>query len=340
MIKNYITIALIVLTGIFINGCLPNGAGLEWGHVPSGTFAPPEYMPAFGSQYTDGWGILYTLKAGSFDPDHRSGTARRTYNNYKMFTEIFDKKLEKHSCTPETGTTEHYEFTYPANWDKVTPEQRQEMALQMAEYTAFNSMIWHEMLTWYHARLFLGLDDFESAFSWEDVFCDLYGAKVAVQALKMEGDFYQNVTDLTKQQLDEWQVVPMEEAWKISRTVKGTWWDRVMPSLHSNIYMRGMDIGCSGTITAVLIPGFYDGEPATLEAPKLDSLDKYGLQMRYTLTSSYSQGKTIADLVGVDVVEPRRDFCNIMEKIKEDCASRPRFLVANSGSYDISNNSK
>jgi hypothetical protein len=226
------------------------------------------------------------------------------------------------------GSTDHIEFTYPLNWNQVTNEQKKEMSLQIAEYVAFNSMVWHEMLTWYHARLFAAMDDFESAFSWEDVFCDLYGAKVAVQSIKMGGDFAENVTNLTRQQLDEWQVVPMEEAHRISHTVKGVWWDRHMPSLHSNIYMRGMDIGCDGSITAVLIPGFYDGPPAKLEAPKLDSLDRYGLQMKYTITSIYSQGDKLKEIAGVDVIEPRRDFCKIIAELQKDCESRPRFLVA------------
>jgi hypothetical protein len=321
-------IILIVLSAVELSfvGCLPYGAGLEWGHVPSGTFAPPEGMPAYGSQMTDGWGILYTLKAGSFDPDHRSGTARKTYNLYNEAYDTLSKKLPGFSESAE-GSKDIIEFTYPPNWDSITDAQKKEMALQVAEYVAFNSMVWHEMLTWYHARIFAGMDDFESAFSWEDVFCDLYGAKVAVQSIKMGGDFAQNVTDLTRKQLDEWQVVPMERAHEISHLVKGTWWNRTMPSLHSNIYMRNMDIGCDGWVTASLIPGVYDGPPASLEAPKLNLLDAHGLQMKYTITSGYSQAKKLREIAGVDVVEPRRDFCKIIAELQRDAASRPLFLV-------------
>ncbi len=326
--KTKTTIAVIVsFIGISLNGCLPYGAGLEWGHVPSGTFAPPEGMPPYGSQMTDGWGILYTLKAGSFDPDHRSGTARRTKKVYDDALETLMNK-EKGFKQSAEGSTDNIEFTYPADWNSVAVEQKKEMALQIAEYVAFNSMVWHEMLTWYHARLFAGMDDFESAFSWEDIFCDLYGAKVAVQSIRMGGNFADNVTKLTAQQLKQWQVVPMEEAYRITQTVKGKWWIRRMPSLHSNIYMRHMDIGCDGWVTAVLIPGFYDGPPASLEAPRLDLLGKHGLKMKYTITSSYSQAKKLRKMAGVDVIEPQRDFCKLIAELQKDAESRPNFLVA------------
>ncbi|MEN6386223.1 MAG: DUF4056 domain-containing protein, partial [Phycisphaerales bacterium] len=252
---------------------------------------------------------------------------RKTKQFYDEALENLMKKSPGFDESAE-GSTDHIEFTYPPNWDSVTEAQKQEMALQIAEYVAFNSMVWHEMLSWYHARLFAGMDDFESAFSWEDIFCDLYGAKVAVQSIKMGGNFADNVTELTRKQLEEWQVVSMDEAYKITRTVKGTWWDRHMPSLHSNIYMRHMDIGCDGWVTAVLIPGFYDGPPASLEAPKLDSLDRYGLQMKYTITSGYSQAKKLREMIGVEVIEPRRDFCKLIAELQKDAESRPRFMVA------------
>lgn len=323
---NFILTLTFVIFGIFIGGCLPNAAGLEWGHVPSGTFADPDWMPAYGSQLTDGWGILYTLEAGSFDPDHRSGTARRTYNVYNEANEVLFNKLPGFSMSAE-GSTDNIEFTYPYNWEQIPIAEKKEMALQVAEYVAFNSMVWHEMLSWYHARLFAGMDDFESAFSWEDIFCDLYGAKVAVQSIRMGGDFAKNVTNLTREQLKQWQVVPKNRAYEITQTVKGTWWNRTMPSLHSNIYMRHMDIGCDGWVTAVLIPGFYDGLPATLAAPKLDVLDRHGLGMKYTITTGRSQGKILKKHASVDVVEPRRDFCKIIAEIQKDAESRPKFLV-------------
>lgn len=322
-----IFLAALLVTEIFIMGCLPNAAGLEWGHVPSGTFADPGGLPPYGSQLTDGWGILYTLKAGSFDPDHRSGTARRTYNTYQEALETITNELPEFTMSDE-GSTDRIAFKYPANWAEISDDVKKEIALQIGEYVAFNSMVWHEMLSWYHARLFMGMDDFESAFSWEDIFCDLYGAKVAVQAIRMGGNFADNVTKLTRQQLDEWQVVPKTRAYEITQTVKGKWWVRTMPSLHSNIYMRNMDIGCGdGMVTAVLIPGFYSGQPASLEAPKLDLLDKHGLEMKYTITTMHSQGNTLKKLAGVDVVEPRRDFCKIIAGIQKDAESKPHFLV-------------
>ncbi|HBG28307.1 MAG: hypothetical protein A2Y10_04220 [Planctomycetes bacterium GWF2_41_51] len=324
--KNSILITLL-MTEIFICGCLPNAAGLEWGHVPSGTFADPDGLPPYGSQLTDGWGILYTLKAGSFDPDHRSGTARRTRKTYEEALETITTAQPEFTMSDE-GSTDRIAFKYPANWEQISDDVKKDIALQIGEYVAFNSMVWHEMLSWYHARLFMGMDDFESAFSWEDIFCDLYGAKVAVQAIKMGGNFEENVTNLTRQQLKDWQVVPKAQAHKITQTVKGTWWIRTMPSLHSNIYMRHMDIGCGdGMVTAVLIPGFYDGPAASLEAPKLDLLDKYGLEMKYTVTTMHSQGKKLRELAGVEVVEPRRDFCKIIAGIQKEAESMPHFLV-------------
>ncbi|MDP3027847.1 MAG: DUF4056 domain-containing protein [Nanoarchaeota archaeon] len=330
MKKMVIAACLAVVFGLaVIGGCL-NGAGIEWGHVPSGTFADPEGLPAFGSQLLDGWGILYTLKAGSFDPDHRSGCARKTYGAYQKAYAVLMKGGKEFSMSAE-GSTDKVEFTYPANWNQILWPEKKEIALQVAEYVAYNSMVWHEMLTWKDARLFLGLSDFESAFSWEDIFCDLYGAKVAIQSIKMGGNFERNVTDLTWKQLQEWQVVSMQRAIEIADSVEGSWWKRELISFHSNILMRNMDIGCDdGWVTASLIPGYYDGEPVSLEAPKLDLLDKYGVKMKYTITSMHSQGGELRRLVGIKgpAVEPQKDFCKIMHQIQKEAVEKYRFKIA------------
>jgi len=334
MKKLMITILMVMATcvfgSLFVWGC-SNGAGLEWGHVPSGTFADPDGLPAFDvhSKLFDGWGILYTLKAGSFDPDHRSGCARKTYNTYQKAYATLISKGSGFSMSDE-GSTDKVEFTYPANWSQVSEAQKKELALEIGEYVAFNFMVWHEMLTWKDARLFLGLSDFESAFSWEDIFCDLYGAKVAIQAIKMGGGFEKNVTDLTRKQLQDWQVVPMQRASEITHSVEGSWWKREPISIHSNILMRNMDIGCDdGWVTASLIPGYYNSEPISLEAPKLDLLQIYGLQMKYTITSMHLQGEELKRIAGVNKpVEPQVDFCKIIHQLQREAVEKYGFKVA------------
>lgn len=326
-------IILIVVVGVCvvgIGGC--TGAGLEWGHVPSGTFANPDWMPAFDvhSKLFDGWGILYTLRAGSFDPDHRSGCARKTYNAYQKAYATLLKKGSGFSMSDE-GSTDSVEFTYPASWSQVSDEAKKELALDIAEYVAFNSMVWHEMLTWKGARLFLGLNDFESAFSWEDIFCDLYGAKVAIQAIKMGGDIEEGVTDLTRKQLQDWQVVPLEKAHEIAESVRGSWWKREPISIHSNILVRHMDIGCDdGSVTALLIPGYYSGQPVSLSAPNLNSLRVYGLKMKYWITTMhFLQGEELKRIAGVTTpVEPARDFCKIIHVLQEEAVREYGFRVA------------
>ena len=316
---------------VCFSGCSP-GAGLEWGHVPSGTFAEPQYIPAFDASSTgwlsDGWGILVGSDNVSIDPDHLSGCGRKTINAYNTALPALMSKQSGFS-----SDWANVQLTYPANWDKVSTEQKKEIALQIAESLAFNVEIWHEAASWYGWTTLIISDDFQSAFSWEDLYCDLLGAKIAVEALRVGGGdiatVSRNFTNIRAREFAKRQLVSAARAKEITDTVKGEgkWWIRVMPSLHSTIYMRNFDIGSDGWVSPIPIPGSAKLKPIDLAAPSLDKLDACGLKMKLTLSHGAPCTGTGKNALGINrEIEPS-DFPKLIGILSKQAVEQYHFPI-------------
>ena len=149
---------------VFIAGC-GTGRGYEWGHTGAGTFDhDPFNLSPFGSPTVDGNGILYTLRCGTIDPDHIYGWARKTKSYYEA---VYDCLLENRDRL-STGYFK-IDLNYPASWTAMNPQQKQQaahdIAVETAQYLAFNDGLWHEIATWYGYRTFPLISDFQSALS-------------------------------------------------------------------------------------------------------------------------------------------------------------------------------
>jgi len=280
-------------------------------------------------------GIAYTCRGGHIDVIHvriaADWTAFLTAESYRHLMKSdpgFSYKLA-------VDRSRHYvQITYPPAWDCLAETDRSaiahEVALAMGPYLAFTAVTWHEILTWYGYKC-IGLPvEFASAFSWEDSYSNLLGARIAVQALRdSEHPYNEAVTIVMKEELEKLGIQPARVGRKASESVRGDWYTGGLP-MFVDMKKRNFDIGLeNGQITPTLVPdvqGCADAEPCPLPAPTLETLAEYGFSMTDGIEPHEWEKNRILRIVYDDKsgtrIDPERHFARIMHKIREEATAR------------------
>lgn len=264
-----ILIGLTTLAGCSITG----GPRTRLGYLPTDTFGiffpDPDNLGAhsYGLGVPDRGGIVYTCKGGHIDLDHIRGNADNTRYLANKIRETLSKGKEGFSfkITGEASTNK-VRFTYPQDWDQQPDKDRiiEEIAFDTAAYLSFNATIWHEILTWFGVHYALIEPEFNSAFSWEDMYSNVIGTQIGVEAMKdQDRDFDAAMTAAIYRRLEELEVQPRSTAIAASDKVRGQWYTG---NFVPDVKMRNFDIGLDGSVTPTLVPGVEgcDSEPLPL----------------------------------------------------------------------------
>ncbi|HOK66619.1 MAG TPA: DUF4056 domain-containing protein [Anaerohalosphaeraceae bacterium] len=323
-------IAVLVLGGCGLDG----GPRPRWGFTPKQYYGDPNNLGthSYGYGGREGYGILYTLRGGTIDPDHLRGTADLTRHTYlKAYDAILSGRSRFQVGPAFELTTNVIRLTYPSDWMQRPRSEREkiarEAALIIAPAVAYHSYVWHEMLTWQGLRFALIEPEHESAFSWEDLYSNALGAHLAVRAVQRGAmtvpDYNQAMTELIRQTLEELQVVSRLQALAYLERMRGKWFTA------DKLLRRQMDIGFeTGRITPCLIPGLTDQPPVSLPWPNLDGLEAYGLGVLYTLRSPYLEAAALKRRAGIQgELEPLKHFPLIMESIKKEAREKFGYLL-------------
>jgi len=307
---------------ILIGGCNAGGTRPRWGYLPTGSFGNPDALGKHSSRFGlgEGAGILYTLRGGSLDIDHVRGAADITKVAHDRAYSTLLKKGKGFSLSPAFERfSNNIEFQYPDYWDKIRKEDREKIAkavsLKMGQYVGFNSTLYHELTTWYGGHFLLIEAEFNSSFSWDDLYSNLIGTRLAVEAIKDKSRSYNEaMTLLLEKELHKLGVVSKSEARRITKTVRGKWYGG------GNLTKRNMDIGEDGYITPSLIPGAYSGEPFKCPVPTLDLLNKCRFKIRYTFSSMHGADGKMRRLVNSNGPIQPKHFPSLMRYVKEESA--------------------
>lgn len=323
------------MLALTVSGCsLGGGPRARWGFTPQVGFGNPDRLGTHSYNFggTEGFGIFYTLRGGSIDLDHVRGTADLARWTYVRAYETLRKGGSRFTVSPSfEWTTNTIQFTYPANWKTLPEAERDRIAHQaaliIAPFVAYNSMIWHEMLTWKGTHFMLFEPEFTSAFSWDDLYSNLIGALLATQAVKdghvAVGDYDKAMTALIEEELQRLQVVPKQKAIEITESVKGSWYGG------GKLMKRNMDTGLDdGFATPSIIPGYTDEAPISRKMPTLDGLDALGITVKYTIRSAYFENGELKKIAGADGdVEPVKDYPTIMKDIETEAVAKYGYMI-------------
>ena len=171
-------------------------------------------------------GLIYTRRGGFIDIAHVRDTADNTFylfskiypnlgQRWRFFysEELGVRRIQLNAFTPPAGMTQRYTL---AAW--------------LAGKIGFELAQWHEIAQWYGFQSVPGFSEEISAFSPEDLYSNLLGARLAINVI-LQGqagsiDEYNKAMDAELHQaLVSLGVATREETEKKFREVDGDWWN-------------------------------------------------------------------------------------------------------------------
>lgn len=348
MLQKIIYCAMVTGLVIFANGCQVGLPKARFGTLPTATagsaFLDPNNLGSHSYHFNplEKNGIVYTCKTGHIDLTHLRWNADYTKYAAKKTHKVLMKKRKGFSFTISMERSKHkITFGYPENWKDLSHDEKtkiaDEVSLHTGPYIAYNATLWHEILTWFGVR-FVGIEpEFHSSFSWEDVYSNLLGTKLAVEVIQDPNNHYGKAMELAiDRELERLGVQSRKTAIHAAKKMKGIWFRGGTP-ITGNFFVetmkKNMDIGLNdGFVTPTIVDGICDGaEPEPLAVPNLDILSKYGLTMKYEIyMHEWEKGRILrAAYQGKKgkTIEPDKHFPAIMEFIKNEAVEKYGYII-------------
>lgn len=312
------------------SGCVSNGRprvrlGAYFG-APLGIAYPnPNNLGkhSYSSCWGERIGLLYTSKGGFIDLGHVRDSADRTrYCTQVAYENLISDKTEFSFRLMEPSEY-LVKIKYPENWDGQVDKENiaREISIEIGQNLAYDSMIWHEIITWYGYKFTGVFSEYISAFSWEDVYSDIIGIEIAGRALRKDSDKYDSVmTKLIYDELHDLDVQPVSVAKKAEKKVKGKWYKGLIYPF-ATLKKRNMDIGIDdGYVTPWLVPGVCQNtKPFLVAVPNLDLLQKYGFSIEVMIEPKVRIKKKLLRVAYPDgkgkYIEPAAQFPEFMRDI-------------------------
>lgn len=171
-------------------------------------------------------GLIYTHRGGFIDIAHVRDTAD---NTFFLFSHIYPKLGQRwrYFFSNELGVrrVQLKAFTPP-----LSTAQRYTLAAWMAGSLAFELAQWHEIAQWYGFESVPGFSEAISAFSPEDLYSNLLGARIAVSVI-LQGkagsveQYNAAMTAALKRTLLGLDVATLTETEEKFRQLDGDWWN-------------------------------------------------------------------------------------------------------------------
>jgi len=316
-----------------VGGCTLDAPKVRLGCLPTSTFGVPFANPddlgkhSYSFSFFEKGGIVYTCKAGNIDIDHVRGSADLTRYFIKRVRKNLLKKGKGFSYNLAMELSTHkINFIYPKNWKTLPPDEKEkianEIAFELGPYLAYNATLWHEILTWFGVH-FVGFEpEFNSAFSWEDVYSNLLGTKLAVQVLRETNQKYNTAMTLAiYKELRKLDVQPKSTAIEASEKMRGKWFTG---DLIPDIKMRNFDIGLDGYVTPTLIPEVHKckEQPLPCPVPNLNILKDYEFSIIYEIKPNVFEQGRIFNAAGEKKIYPEKHFPVLLEHIKKEASQK------------------
>ncbi|MEW6441208.1 MAG: DUF4056 domain-containing protein [bacterium] len=190
-------------------------------------------------------GILYTCRGGFIDIAHVRDNADRTF----YLAARIGRLAATGGMVPVAREgAERRLVVHPVDASLVRAYGIREVVIGLAEWIDFQLSIWHEIATWYRWSA-TAFPEQASAFSPEDLYSNLLGAKIAGQVVRRHGaaseeDYNRNVTAILRDALTKLGAMPADASRFAFRYLDGIWWDsdkRAPDNLlvtHRNFHIR------------------------------------------------------------------------------------------------------
>jgi hypothetical protein len=316
---------------ILASGCHSNDEprlrfGAFFGSPIGMNFAQVEHLGTHHYEFTlnEKNGMLYTCKGGFIDIAHvREAADRTAYLQNITYQNLVqgNKTFTFHVIEPSQYWVT---LSYPEDWNDYTEKEKRmiarEISIDLGQYLAHTSLIWHEIITWYGFATSGIFPDTISAFSPEDTYSDILGTWLATQALRDKRVTYDEaMTKLLYQTLEELEVQPAHVAHEAAKQIKGQWYKGGF-YFFVDMKRRNLDVGFDDDmITPWLVPGICpDAEPRSWPAPHPETIRKYGFYFSVEIEPKIMEKEKIYNSIGLakeSRLKPKIDFPHIIDMI-------------------------
>ncbi|WP_297483691.1 DUF4056 domain-containing protein [uncultured Photobacterium sp.] len=172
-------------------------------------------------------GIVYTQKGGAIDIAHVRDTADFTFFLYQK---IHSKLGSGTSIVLTPELRSRHIYLPKKDTHHLSAQERQKISVELAGLMAFRLAQWHEIAQWFGFESISGFSELASAFSPEDLYSNMLGAKVAKNILQQQPSiskhvFSQIFTQNLKAKLIALEIFSVEKSKQTIASLDGKWWD-------------------------------------------------------------------------------------------------------------------
>lgn len=167
----------------------------------------------------EGNGIVYTKLGGFIDLGHLRDQADWTAYLYSSILANKDKQTLKLNLGIEGGK-KNLTISLSKTLDSIN-------TIYLAGKIAYDLSVWHEISTWFGASYVPFVPERYSSFSVEDIYSNLLGVTLGIEALKSNLPYEEAMTMLLADKLKQLEVVKTEkETYDAMEATRNIWWTR------------------------------------------------------------------------------------------------------------------
>ncbi len=183
-------------------------------------------MAALAGLSDENLGIIYTRKGGFIDIAHVRDTAD---SSYYLFTHIYHNLGKKWTLTLANELAERH-IQFHAFTPPTDAAERYTLSVYLAARLGYQLAVWHEIAQWYGFHSVPGFSEEISAFTPEDLYSNLLGARLAIsiltrghgQSIILYNEAMQGILPSALKQLDAQSAAQTHQAFE---SINGLWWD-------------------------------------------------------------------------------------------------------------------
>jgi len=171
-------------------------------------------------------GIIYTLRGGFIDLAHVRDTAD---NTLWLFSQIWPRLGQTYTIRLDDELGQRVIRLWPTP-PPTTALARYNLAVSLAAQLAYQLAVWHEVAQWYGFESVPGYSEGVSAFSLEDLYSNLLGARLASDLLNHGGastlrQYQHRMAQVIPQALAQLEAVSPQQTRFHFDMLDGKWWN-------------------------------------------------------------------------------------------------------------------
>lgn len=171
-------------------------------------------------------GIIYTLRGGFIDLAHVRDTAD---NTLWLFSQIWPRLGQAYTIRLDDELGQRVIRLWPTP-PPTTALARYNLAVSLAAQLAYQLAVWHEVAQWYGFESVPGYSEGVSAFSLEDLYSNLLGARLASDLLNHGGastlrQYQHRMAQVIPQALAQLEAVSPQQTRFHFDMLDGRWWN-------------------------------------------------------------------------------------------------------------------